>query len=184
MENWYQTRDRLATMESVLTDEHMTFEISGNTIKEYSSTEVAMDIWEKLYTQAKKEYHPEDVTPFVYAHHVVCALESADGTIYTGFCIEACSGVMNLCAERVAALNMYVNSGQTKIRRLIAFRDETPSGGGSGMPCGACREFLYQLNEENENMEIMVNYETRETVTLKDLMPNWWGKERYEQSRL
>ena len=27
-----------------------------------------MDIWEKLYEQAKKEYHPEDVTPFVYAH--------------------------------------------------------------------------------------------------------------------
>ena len=116
--------------------------------------------------------------------HVVCALESADGTIYTGFCIEACSGVMNLCAERVAALNMYVNSGQTKIRRLIAFRDDAPSGGGSGMPCGACREFLYQLNEENENMEIMVNYETKETVTLKELMSNWWGKERYAQSRL
>lgn len=55
----------------------------------------------------------------------------------------ACSGVMNLCAERVAALNMYVNSGQTRIKRLIAFRDEAPSGGGSGMPCGACREFLY-----------------------------------------
>ena len=118
----------------------------------------------------------EDVTPFVYAHHVVCALESADGSIYTGFCIEACSGVMNLCAERAAALNMYMNSGQTKIKRLIAFRDKAPSGGGSGMPCGACREFLYQLNEENENMEIMVNYETRETVTLKDLMPNWWER--------
>lgn len=77
---------------------------------------------------------------------------------------------------------MYMNSGQTKIKRLIAFRDKAPSGGGSGMPCGACREFLYQLNEENENMEIMVNYETRETVTLKDLMPNWWGKGRYAQS--
>lgn len=51
------------------------------------------------------------------------------------------------------------------------------------MPCGACREFLYQLNEENENMEIMVNYETRETVTLKELMQNWWGKERYAESR-
>lgn len=49
------------------------------------------------------------------------------------------------------------------------------------MPCGACREFLYQLNEENGNMEIMVNYETRETVTPKDLMPNWWGKGRYAQ---
>ena len=131
------------------------------------------------YEQAKKEFHPEDVSPFVYAHHVVCALESENGTIYTGFCIEACSGVMNLCAERVAALNMYVNSGQTKIKRLIAFRDKAPFGGGSGMPCGACREFLYQLNEENENMEIMVNYETRETITLKELIPDWWGKERF-----
>ena len=106
-----------------------------------------MDIWEKLYWQAKSEFHPMDVTPFIYAHHVVCALESGDGTVYTGFCIEACSGVMNLCAERVAALNMYVNSGQTRIKRLIAFRDKAPSGGGSGMPCGACREIFYQLNE-------------------------------------
>lgn len=137
-----------------------------------------MDIWEKLYRQAEKEYHPEDVSPFVQAHHVVCALESEDGRIYTGFCIEACSGVMNLCAERVAALNMYVNSGQTKIKRLIAFRKKAPSGGESGMPCGACREFLYQLNEENENMEIMADYESRKTVTLKELTPNWWGKER------
>lgn len=46
-----------------------------------------MDIWEKLYTQAKEEYHPQDVTPFVHAHHVVCALESEDGRIYTGFCM-------------------------------------------------------------------------------------------------
>ena len=36
-----------------------------------------MDIWEKLYEKARKEYHPEDVTPFVYAHHVVCALKAA-----------------------------------------------------------------------------------------------------------
>lgn len=143
-----------------------------------------MDIWEKLYRQAEKEYHPEDVSPFVHAHHVVCALESEDGRIYTGFCIEACSGVMNLCAERVAALNMYVNSGQTKIKRLIAFRDKPPSGGVSGMPCGACREFLYQLNKENKSMEIMVNYKTGETVMLSELLPEWWGKDRYGLSCL
>ena len=39
--------------------------------------------------------------------------------LYTGFGIEACSGVMNLCAERIAALNMYVNSGQKKMRRSV-----------------------------------------------------------------
>lgn len=140
-----------------------------------------MDIWEKLYLKAKEQYHPEDVTPFVYAHHVVCALESENGEIFTGFCIESCSGVMNLCAERVAALNMFVNSGQTVVKRMIAFCDAPPCGGGSGMPCGACREFFMQLSPRNKDAEILVNYETRETVTLNELMPKWWGDERYAE---
>ena len=82
-----------------------------------------MDIWEKLYQAAKGLYHPQEVSPFLYAHHVVCALEAENGGIFTGFCVESCSGVLDLCAERVAALNMYVNSGQTVVKRLIAFRD-------------------------------------------------------------
>ena len=143
-----------------------------------------MDIWEKLYLKAKEEYHPEEVSPFVYAHHVVCALEAENGDIYTGFCIESCGGVMNLCAERVAALNMYMNSGQTVIKRLIAFRDKAPYGGGSGMPCGACREFLMQLSEKNKKIEIMVNYDNREIIKLEDLISNWWGDERYTNDSL
>lgn len=139
-----------------------------------------MDIWQTLYEKAKAQYQPEEISPFVYAHHVVCALESENGEIFTGFCIESCCGVMDLCAERVAGLNMYVNSGQTVVRHLIAFRDKAPDGGGSGMPCGACREFFMQLSKRNRDMEIMVNFDTRETVRLGDLMPNWWGDERYE----
>ena len=138
-----------------------------------------MDIWERLYLKAKEQYAPQDVSPFVYAHHVVCAIESENGEIFTGFCIESCSGVMNLCAERVAALNMYMTSGQTVIKRMIAFRDKAPYGGGIGMPCGACREFLMQLSEKNRNTEIMVGYESRKTVTLGELIPEWWGDERY-----
>ena len=143
-----------------------------------------MDIWQTLYEKAKAEYQPEDVSPFIMAHHVVCALEAENGEIFVGFCIEGCSGVMNLCAERVAALNMYVNSGQTVVKRIIAFRDKAPSStdsSASGMPCGACREFFMQLDERNEDMEIMADYESRTTVTLKELLPNWWGKDRYEQ---
>ena len=89
---------------------------------------------------------------------------------------------MNLCAERVAALNMYQQSGQTVVRRLIAFRDRPPFGGGSGMPCGACREFLLQLSPENRNTEILVDFDRRETVRLEALMPGWWGWERYERA--
>lgn len=64
--------------------------------------------------------------------------------------------------------------------RLIAFRDKAPSADrtGSGMPCGACREFLMQLNYENRNMEIMTDYESRKTVTLEELIPGWWGTSR------
>ena len=142
-----------------------------------------MDVWEKMYEKAKGLYRPEDVSPFVYARNVVCALEAENGEIYTGFCIESCSGVLNLCAERAAAVNMLVNGGQTKVKRLIAFRDAPPAGGGNGMPCGACREFFYQLNEENENMEIMADYALRKTVTLKELMPAWWGKDRYAEAK-
>jgi len=141
-----------------------------------------MDIWEKLYLKAKEQYHPEEVSPFIYAHHVVCALEADNGEIFTGFCIEGCSGVIAMCAERVAALNMYINSGHKVIKRMIAFRDRPPYGDGSGMPCGACREFFMQLSIENKDMEIMVDYEKRETITLEKLIPQWWGIERYEQS--
>lgn len=137
-----------------------------------------MDIWEKMYNKAKEEYHPEDISPFITAHHVVAAVECENGEIFTGFCIEGASGVMNLCAERVAALNMYINTGRTVIKRMIAFRDKPPAVNG-GMPCGACREFLMQLAYENRNMEIMTDYETRKTVLLKDITPNWWGDKRY-----
>ncbi len=139
-----------------------------------------MDIWEKMYEKAKISYHPGEITPFLYGHNVVCALESESGEIYTGFCIESACGVMDLCAERVAALNMYVNSGETVVKRLIVFRDTPPSGGGSGMPCGACREFFLQLSPKNKDMEILVDYASRETVTLGELIPNWWGWERYQ----
>lgn len=141
-----------------------------------------MDIWEQLYQKAKEQYCPTEVSPFVYAHHVVCALESENGQLFAGFCIESCGGVLDLCAERAAALNMYLNSGQTRIKRLIAFRDRPPYGGGSGMPCGACREFLMQLDRRNKDMEILVDYGSRETVTLETLLPNWWGTERYEDN--
>lgn len=119
------------------------------------------------------------MSPFIQAHHVVAAVENEDGNIFTVFCIESASGVMNLCAERVAALNMYMNTGKTKIKRLIAFRDAPPHNNG-GMPCGACREFLMQLNRENKDMEILTDYETRTTIKLSEVLPNWWGDKRYD----
>ena len=114
---------------------------------------------------------------------IVAVVESAKtGKIYTGFCIEGASGVINLCAERIAALNMYINEGNMIVKRMIAFRNEAPKRNG-GMPCGACREFFMQCAYENRDMEILVDFETRKTVLLKDLIPNWWGDKRYKDHK-
>ena len=59
-----------------------------------------MDIWDKLFNQAKILYKPHEVSPFIYAQHVVTALEADNGDIYTGFCFEATAGVFHLCSER------------------------------------------------------------------------------------
>ena len=138
-----------------------------------------MDIWEKLYERAAAEYRPTNISPFFEAHHVVSAIESESGEIFTGFCIEGASGVLNLCAERVAILDMYHHSGQVIVKRMIAFRDKAPCGGGSGMPCGACRELMMQLSPRG-SAEILVSEKTWASVSLGALMPDWWGKERGE----
>ena len=46
-----------------------------------------MDIWVKMYEEAQKLYNPHEVSDFVYANHVVAAVEAEDGQIFTGFCI-------------------------------------------------------------------------------------------------
>ena len=140
-----------------------------------------MDIWEELYLKAKQEYHPNDLSPFFWANHVACALQAENGEIYTGFCIEGASGVLNLCTERVAAVNMIVNSGQTVVKRILVIRDKPPYKGGNFLPCGACREFFMQLNIKNGDCMVLTDYETKEFVKMKDLIPNWWGEERYAE---
>lgn len=137
-----------------------------------------MDIWEKLYEVAKKQYNPHDLSPFFYSNHVACAIEAKDGQIFAGFCIEGASGVLNLCAERIAAINMIVNSSQTEIKKILVIRDKPPYKDGNFLPCGACREFLMQLNINNQECEILTDYESKETIKLKELIPHWWGMER------
>ena len=137
-----------------------------------------MDIWEKLYEVAKKQYNHHDLSPFFYSNHVACAIEAKDGQIFAGFCIEGASGVLNLCAERIAAINMIVNSSQTEIKKILVMRDKPPYKDGNFLPCGACREFLMQLNINNQECEILTDYESKETIKLKELIPHWWGMER------
>ena len=74
-----------------------------------------------------------------------------------------------MCAERNAIANMITN-GESQITKIVAVMPD----GKAGIPCGACREFLMQLDQEAGEIEILCDYETKKVVKLKALIPDWW----------
>lgn len=134
-----------------------------------------MDIWETLYNQAKRVQNDRVISPFIEAGGVAAALITKAGNIYVGVCIDTAS-TLGMCAERNAIANMITN-GESQISKVVAVMPD----GRVGSPCGACREYMMQLDKDSGDIEILVDYETRRTITLKELIPDWWGKERFEK---
>lgn len=133
----------------------------------------APDDWERLYTAAKNVISPREISPFIEAGGVGAAIMSKAGNIYTGVCIDtACT--LGMCAERNAIANMITN-GESQIAKVVAIEPD----GKAGSPCGACREYMMQLDKNSGDIEILLDFETRKTVTLKELLPDWWGTSRF-----
>ena len=133
-----------------------------------------MDIWDKLYNEALSVQNARVVSPFIEAGGVDSAIESESGNIYVGVCIDTCSS-LGMCAERAAIANMLTH-GESRIRRVVAVM----SNGKVGSPCGACREFMMQLDKNSSNIEILLDTDSKSTVTLGALCPDWWGRSRVE----
>ncbi len=130
--------------------------------------------WKELYDIAKAKLNPREISPFIEAGGVAAAILTDKGNIYTGVCIDtACS--LGMCAERNAIANMITN-GESKIVKLVCVM----SDGSVGSPCGACREYLMQLDKDSRNMEILVNLEENKVVRLSEIVPDWWGTARFQ----
>lgn len=132
-----------------------------------------MGIWETLYTEARRVLNPRAISPFVEAGGVAAALSTKAGNIYVGVCIDTAAS-LGMCAERNAIANMITN-GEHEIDKIVAIGED----GHVGPPCGACRELMMQLSKDSGEIEILMDYETRRTVRLKELLPCWWDTERY-----
>lgn len=135
---------------------------------------MAEDIWSKLYKEARRVQKSRRISPFIEAGGVAAALLTKAGTIYVGVCIDTAS-TLGMCAERNAIANMITN-GEYQISKVVAVTED----GTVGSPCGACREYMMQLEKDSGEIEILVDYESRKTVRLKELIPDWWGKERFD----
>lgn len=130
--------------------------------------------WQDLYDEAKSKLNPRTISPFIDAGGVAAAILTKSGNIYTGVCIDT-SCTLGMCAERNAIANMITN-GESQIKKLVCVMGD----GSVGSPCGACREYLMQLDKESGEMEILVDLESEKIVKLESLIPDWWGKSRFE----
>ena len=134
-------------------------------------------MWKNLYDAAVKVQNGRIISPFIEAGGVAAAILTKKGNIYVGVCIDtACT--LGMCAERNAIANMITN-GESQIEKVVAVMPD----GKVGSPCGACREFMMQLDKDSGEIEILLDLETEKVIQLKDLVPDWWGTARFEGSR-
>ncbi len=135
-----------------------------------------MDIWDELFEKAKSVNRPTEISPFISAGEVSAAILTKSGNIYLGVCIDTASS-LGMCAERNAMANM-ITHGETQVDKMVAIMPD----GKVGLPCGVCREFMMQLDKNSGEIEILVDYKTKKTVRLGEIIPDWWGTERFEQA--
>lgn len=122
--------------------------------------------FEELYSKAKAVMKPRKLSGYAEAGGVGAAILSESGKVYTGVCIDtACS--MGFCAEHAAAAAM-ITAGESRVMKMIA----VGSHGRILPPCGRCREFISQIDDENLNAQVMVGEDV--VVTLGELLPYDW----------
>lgn len=134
-----------------------------------------MDIWAELYEKARSVQNPRRISPFIDAGSVGAAILTKSGNIYVGVCIDTAS-TLGMCAERNAIAAMLTH-GESQIDKVVAVVPD----GHVGAPCGACREYMMQLDRHSGDIEILMDLESRRTVTLKELIPHWWGYRRFDE---
>ena len=97
---------------------------------------------------------------------VGAALMTEDGNVYTGVNVENSSYGATICAERTAFVKA-ISEGQRNFKAIaITAGDEQES-----LPCGICRQFMYEFAPE---MEIITGTDKEELNVrlLSQLLPD------------
>ena len=70
-----------------------------------------------------------------------------------------------------------ITNGESQIDKVVAVMED----GSVGSPCGACREYMMQLDKDSGEIEILIDLEELKTAKLKELIPDWWGSEKFKE---
>jgi cytidine deaminase len=129
------------------------------------NTYIGQVSFDLLVHRARDICNPRMLSESASCGSVGAALESAQGDVYVGICVDTSSS-LGFCAEHAAAAAMLA-AGQHVVRRMVAVRADT---GSVLSPCGRCRELIAQLAPENLSTRVMVDDRTE--VSLHDLLPH------------
>lgn len=127
---------------------------------------------DELIQEAEKVLHPITKDGRVHGD-VGAAVLGQDGKVYTGVCVDTPS--WGLCAERSAFAAMITN-GEYRFDKVVAvWRDEKTDKLHILPPCGVCREFMRQIDQENLESEVILG--RNDIKKLKELIPyHMWPK--------
>lgn len=132
-------------------------------INKFDAKSIKDEKIKELYNIAKSVAIPRNISEQMSVGGVGCAVLTKNGNIYTGVCIDTeCS--LGMCAER-NALSTMITNGECDVDTIIAVN----KNGKVLPPCGACREFMWQLNN-SKNIKVVVDNEGT-IVILEELMP-------------
>lgn len=103
--------------------------------------------------------------------HVGAALLASSGKVYTGVNVENSSYGGTICAERVA-FTKAISEGELRFKAIAIAADE-----GEAMPCGICRQFMYEFNPE---LEVITgeNEDSLRVQTMEQLLPEGFRLEK------
>ena len=104
-----------------------------------------------------------DSSPDCRAGGVAAALETVDGKVYTGICVDTQCG-MRFCAEHAAVAEM-LKARESQIRTIVAVTNPE----GVIPPCGRCREMLWQVDDRNCSTRVIVG--PNQVMSLSNLLP-------------
>lgn len=107
---------------------------------------------------SKKAYSPYSKV------QVGCALETSDGSVYSGCNIENASYGGTVCDERVAIFKA-ISEKKTTISKIYVFTKE------GWPPCGMCRQVMSEFADAQ--LEVIIGNEKGDELKIKfkDLMP-------------
>ncbi len=120
---------------------------------------------QELIKKAESVIKPTKVGDYLVGD-VGCALVTEKGNVYVGVCIDVCSS-MGFCAEHSAIAAM-ITTGEFKIKKIVAVWKDKEGKVKILPPCGRCREFIRQINNENLQTDVILS---DRVVKLAELLP-------------